>query len=705
MKTTFWIYPLALVVLAGCEREFEDPHARGRTNCKLSGRAPAEPQEQILFGDLHSHSTNSFDALVMDLPLIAGGSGRRDPAMRCQFARYCSDLDFWSINDHAEEQTVAQWQENLEAIRACNDQFRGYDHEPELVSFLGWEWTHNSDLAEDDYGHRNVVLRHTCDDEIPARPLAAPSGFADIDEETIQLFFDMATSLDPDNADIYGEVMDRFRRFKQKPACDADVDSPKLPPDCHEVASDPEELYQKLDQWGVDTLVIPHGLTWGQYHTPPATWRHQFTRRLHDPKYDRLVEVYSGHGNMEEYRSWRHVVEQPGGFLSCPEPTADLDPCCHRAGEIVRARSDACQNDPAGAECLQEVEQARQAYIQSGKKGITTVSGADPEDWLDCGQCRDCFQSAGYHRPMFSVQAALAMSDLSDPSDPWRYKFGVTGSTDSHRAGPGAGYKEFRQMSDGYGPAREELDFLVAQAGALVTVDYARQNSYFYSGGLVAVHALGSSREAIWDALQAQRTYATSGDRMLLWFDLKNGPGGQSLPMGSQVTLTQAPQFEVRVVGAFRQAPGCPDRVIQATSADFVEIVCYGECYNPTGERYSITRIEVVKITPQILADEPLDSLVKDPFLTLECDLDPQGCTKTFSDPDFVTDGRPAAYYVRAVQEPTPQFNAGNLRCTRDADGNCTQSNLCRNGYQGEGDDCLAPDEERAWSSPIYLSP
>ena len=306
---------------------------------------------------------------------------------------------------------------------------------------------------------------------------------------------------------------------------------------------------------------------------------------------------------------------------------------------------------------------------------------------------------------MFSVQAALAMSDLSDPSDPWRYKFGVTGSTDSHRAGPGAGYKEFRQMSDGYGPAREELDFIVAQAGALVTTDYARQNSYFYSGGLVAVHARGSSREAVWDALTARRTYATSGERILLWFRLTNGPGGQSLPMGFEAVLSEAPQFEVRAVGAFRQAPGCPDQVVRATSAGFIEDVCYGECYNPTTERYRITRIEVVKITPQILADEPLDSLVQDPFLAFECDLDPEGCAWTFSDPGFIAGGRPAAYYVRAVQEPTRQFNAGNLRCTRAAEGNCTRSNLCLNGYRGDNDDCLANDEERAWSSPIYLSP
>ena len=43
-----------------------------------------------------------------------------------------------------------------------------------MVSFLGWEWTHNSDVPEDDYGHRNVVLKHTCDGEIPARPLRKP---------------------------------------------------------------------------------------------------------------------------------------------------------------------------------------------------------------------------------------------------------------------------------------------------------------------------------------------------------------------------------------------------------------------------------------------------------------------------------------------------------------------------------------------------
>ena len=33
----------------------------------------------------------------------------------------------------------------------------------------------------------------------------------------------------------------------------------------------------------------------------------------------------------------------------------------------------------------------------------------------------------------------------------------------------------------------------------------------------------------------------------------------------------------------------------------------------------------------------------------------------------------------------------------------CVELHPCVAGYQGEGDDCLAPASERAWSSPIYL--
>ena len=195
-------------------------------------------------------------------------------------------------------------------------------------------------------------------------------------------------------------------------------------------------------------------------------------------------------------------------------------------------------------------------------------------------------------------------------------------------------------MSDGYGPAGPGLfDFIVEYVGSLVTPDYQRQNSYFYSGSLVAVHAYERSREGIWEALENRRTYATSGERMMLWFDLVNGPGEERLPMGSEVAIPEAPVFEVRAVGASKQAPGCPEWVHAEKGEDFIREVCFGECYNPTGERHLITRLEGVKVTPQLTPDEPLEERIHDPFVTHSCGADPDGCSFRFTDTSFLQNG------------------------------------------------------------------
>ena len=75
-----------------------------------------------------------------------------------------------------------------------------------------------------------------------------------------------------------------------------------------------------------------------------------------------------------------------------------------------------------------------------------------------------------------------------------------------------------------------------------------------------------------------------------------------------------------------------------------------------------------------------------------------------FEDEDFAADGRDSLYYVRALQAPAPAINGANLRAEYDEAGNVTAVNPCYGDYRTDfNDDCLAPVEQRAWSSPIYV--
>jgi hypothetical protein len=682
---------------------------------QLSVAPPGAPQ--ILFGDLHVHTTFSNDAFLFSLPIIQG-EGAHPPADACDFARFCSNLDFWSINDHAELITPRQWTETVESIRQCNAA-AGDPEDPDLVSFLGWEWTNMSSDPERHYGHKNVVLLGTGDSEVPARPISA--GRTPLDEILRRLPLSVRLLMALPDFPMVGPYADfnrYIREFQATPVCEEGLDVHALPDDCLEGAATPDVLFEKLSQWGFESLVIPHGTSWGIHAPANATLAIQLGRGMHDPERQRAFEIHSGHGSSELYRSWRHAGRDGDGEPSCPEPTDGFTPCCWRAGELVRER---CQ-DASDADCESRVGRARRLFLEAGEdpRRFHLVPGARAEEWSDCGQLTDGFLPAYIYRPMMSAQYALALGDFEESDEPRRFRFGLIASSDNHKARAGSGYKEFarKAMGDAWGFRADVLESTATETEAaagpisLEEVPPARMllpergASFYYTGGLVAVHAEGRSREAIWRALGSRKVYGTSGDRILLWFDLQGGRAGP-LPMGSQATISGVPRFRVRAVGAFEQLPGCPDHVTEGLSPERLQRLCLGECYHPGDWRKLISRIEVIRIRPQTRPDEAVAELIEDPWRSFPCEPDPAGCAVEFEDPEFGTAGRETLYYVRAIQEPRPAVNGDPLRCERDAEGSCLRMRPCfASGPSFDpDDDCLAPVEERAWSSPIFLTP
>ncbi|MGD8608348.1 MAG: DUF3604 domain-containing protein [Myxococcales bacterium] len=711
---------LAFWVVYGGAREQMDgtivptPLAEEHVRDRVTSQKKTAPHEtnRILFGDLHVHTTLSVDAFMWGLPLM-GGEGVHPPADACDFARYCSQLDFYALTDHAEALNPRTWQMSKDSVRECNAVAAG-DDQPDLFAFTGFEWTQVGLTPQEHFGHKNVIFKYTDDPRLPTRPIAAPGIAARAFSKFSALWPLLVVPLRAfPHQQPYLDFARHIRENARYPFCPEGPASPDLPADCRELASSPDVLFKKLHEWNLDTLVIPHGTTWGFYTPLGYTWDKQLRADLDDPSLQRLIEVFSGHGNSEEYRSFRSAIVTEEG-LQCPEPTEGYEACCWRAGEMIRER---CE-DPDSQECQQRVEKARADFLRVGLAGHVTIPGEDVVDWKDCGQCTDCYLPAYQYRPGGSVQYIMAKGDFENPEAPRHTTMGFIASSDNHTARPGTGYKEFDrlQMTEARGAPDESWRAAMfgergprSPESVTYTIDdlmehppfelmwMERQASFFVTGGLVAVHAMERSREAIWDALQSRNVYGTSGDRILLWFDLLNGPAG-ALPMGSETEFSVVPRFEVRAAGSFEQKPGCPPDVVQAVGPERLERICAGECYNPGDRRHRITRIEVIRILRQLREDEPVEDLIEDPWKSIPCPEGQDLCVVQFEDPSYVELGRNALYYVRAIQEPTPTVNGGGLRCSG---GQCKP---CYGNYRTPAqDDCLADTEERAWSSPIFL--
>jgi hypothetical protein len=684
-------------------------------------RYRGSPVDQVLFGDLHVHTTYSLDAFLRALPMVLGADGATPPVDACNYARYVAQLDFFANTDHAEEIVPENWMKTVNALRLCARVSQGTV--TDLVPFLGFEWSQVGKTAATHWGHDNTIFKWLDIGRTPGRPIRAPAS----DNEGIATIPTSIVNGEPSGTHRF---YDAYNAFATKVAGVAKCPpgSPLQRDDCQEVAANPGELLRTLRRWGLPHIVIPHGSSWGLYTPPDATWDNELTPEEYDPDVETLIEVYSGHGSSEVYLPFGEFGTGATGERVCEPPTSIHLPECWQAGEIIRRRCESAGN--SAAECDARAVEARRRFLQMpGVTGWTIVPNSTVEDWLDAGQARDMFMPAFNYRPLKSVQAGLALTNFDDPIHPFRFHWGFVGSTDTHTARPGHGFKDVdrlhnvdlwvglrstalvRQYLTTDAPPGTPLD----QARAPASIDLnafgggplelERLGSFLSLGGLVAVHAVARTREAIWDALERREVYATSGVRILLRFDLTNWKSASGMtavqPMGSIVRMHESPQFRVEAIGSEKQRPGCPDFIRELLQAQQLSRLAHNECYYPTDERYEIRRIEVIRIRPQSVPGEDIRDLIEDPWKTIECPPKSTDCRAEFSDDRFVRD---SVYYVRAIEEPTPMINGKNLRTRFDENGQPLAVSPCYMDPRTDPkDDCLSSVDQRAWSSPIFV--
>jgi hypothetical protein len=604
------------------------------------------PRRNLYFGDLHVHTTLSFDAWNADV--------RADPRDAYRFAQGeaitipgpASDqsvaldrpLDFAAVTDHAEF---------LAEVSACTDpsspaydaapcvEFRTSSQEA-LVRFgLGLQSTtpgRSPEICDESLGG----------DDCPARAQDVWSNVIDAAEQaydrtescSFTSFVAYEWSGAPMLSNLHRNVIFRSQRV------------PKLPTSYYD---EPTEigLWRALEREcndqdsginGCQALAIPHNSNWsnGNLLLPipantPAGDEVEIARLR--ARLEPLVEIYQHKGDSE-------CSAGVSGILGAPDELCDFE-------KLRREPFEDCGDG-------------------TGTRGMLN---------LGCVSRRD-----------FVRGALLAGLSFAREHGVNPLMFGLMASTDTHNAT--AGFVNEADYRGHFG--RREWDATERLTG---TVPAGPRNS---PGGLVAVWAEENSREAIFDAMARREAYATSGPRIAVrvyggWDlpsdlcsrpDLVDVGDEQGVPMGGILPAppegSGAPRFVVHAA----QDPGTtasPGRALQA-----IQII--KGWVDDEGQH-----VEVIDVASEALgAVDETTCAVPEPG-TPGAAGSATLCA-TWDDPSYDPNAG-AFYYVRVLEQPTCRWSWRDCLALPEADrpAVCSDPNTART------------IQERAWTSPIWV--
>ena len=272
------------------------------------------------------------------------------------------------------------------------------------------------------------------------------------------------------------------------------------------------------------------------------------------------------------------------------------------------------------------------------------------------------------------------------------FRFGLVGATDNH-AGAGA---------------PNESDYFTAggrpQRGASIPLESPRPDGGLYSAsplgairgasGLTGVWAGRNTRESIFDAFRRRETFATTGPRMRLRFfagydypdDLAERPGlvaaayAGGVPMGGELAAAgrRGPKF---LVWANRDPEGAPLARLQVVKG-------WLEGGEARERVYDVACSDGMEVDPDTHRCPGNGAAVDLDTCAAGNDAGDAELRTLWTDPDFDPAAR-AFYYVRALENPSCRWSTWEA---------------VRAGVEPRPD-LPATIQERAWSSPIWVTP
>ena len=273
------------------------------------------------------------------------------------------------------------------------------------------------------------------------------------------------------------------------------------------------------------------------------------------------------------------------------------------------------------------------------------------------------------------------------------FRFGIIGSTDNHIGGGISGESGFF-ATDQLAPPPPDEDVPFDTPTPHTRRYNSGQNALFSVGSLAGVWAEENTRESLYDALRRKETFATTGPRIRLRFfagydyqdDLVDDPemiakayaggvamGGELLAAGKR-----PPRF---LVWASRDPSGAPLARLQVIKG-------WVEDEQAREQVYDIACPDSAAVDPATHRCPDNGARVNLEDCSHSEDVGAAELRTLWTDPDFDAAQR-AMYYVRVLENPTCRWS------TWDA---------LRSGTDLR-DDVPATLQERAWSSPIWVTP